>query len=231
VRRIIIALLAAFLAVAVAVAPAPARKQEEKKKNDPTVDVNGCGPEWLKDTVPDYPGGFDFHEICNEHDRCYQTKGKKKDDCDKEFYDAMKKKCGEYKGPKYVIYGWKFKAKPKPHFERYDLKEVDFTKETQTHCLGWAKLYYEAVKKLGKKSFEEGQKVAKDPEKPKEPEKKEPPKEQPPPAPPGDAAPAPGEPGPAPSDPAPTQTAPAPPPEPAPTPTPTETTTTVTTAG
>jgi hypothetical protein len=55
--------------------------------------LEGCGPGFFGDyVIPDSPFGFNFYSSCNRHDACYgstgEAEGKKKQDCDKEFYNT-----------------------------------------------------------------------------------------------------------------------------------------------
>lgn len=142
--------------------------------NDPTADVNGCGPGWGAKLVPEKPGGYDFHEACNEHDRCYQTLGKTKKQCDDEFEAAMKKVCDSTE-KKITLWTWKWDKKM-GKFVKTKLKEIDYSDAAKAECKAWAEVYSTAVRgKLGDQSYKSGQEEAqkkKDAE--KKPEEKQP---------------------------------------------------------
>lgn len=75
---------------------------------------------------------------CDEHDRCYQTCGADKDECDREFRDAMQAVCEAAGNPEgsESIWGW------------------------NPNCSSYARIYYEAVKRYGGDAFEERQRQA-----------------------------------------------------------------------
>jgi len=69
--------------------------------------ANGCGgqdSEWIPERWPDV---FDFESACNRHDDCYETLGKTKKICDKQFLTDMKRSCGRYSPQRRVRYGRK----------------------------------------------------------------------------------------------------------------------------
>jgi hypothetical protein len=61
--------------------------------------VNGCGPQggWVAEHltrfIPDSVGAVDFKRACDNHDRCYQTCGVPKAQCDINFYNEAKASC------------------------------------------------------------------------------------------------------------------------------------------
>lgn len=70
---------------------------------------NTCGEagSWKRRLVPDQFGKARFSPACNNHDRCYEKCGKKKDNCDQDFHsdldDACKKAYPSYlRGPCYT---------------------------------------------------------------------------------------------------------------------------------
>ncbi|MGD8454723.1 MAG: RHS repeat-associated core domain-containing protein, partial [Phycisphaerae bacterium] len=84
-----------------------------------TGTTNGCGSEEYK--VPDNPfAPVSFRAACDQHDLCYATIGKTKEECDEEFLVTMRAAC-----------------RAAGHTEP---EEQRFT------CLWWAKMYYEAVR-------------------------------------------------------------------------------------
>ena len=58
---------------------------------DPTGLACGSG---LSELLPDSVGDlYDFEEACRQHDACYDTYGRSKEECDKEFLDNMADSC------------------------------------------------------------------------------------------------------------------------------------------
>jgi hypothetical protein len=97
-RRAVVCLLAVLtltgLSAGVAAASGPYRE-------DPTdglataefIEPNGCGAGVLAVIIPNQPGGFNFTDACNFHDRCYGTIGKTQQECDLAFYNGMQAAC------------------------------------------------------------------------------------------------------------------------------------------
>ena len=102
--------------------------------NDPTADVNGCGPGWGAKFVPEKPGGYDFHKACNDHDRCYQTLGKTKKQCDDEFEAAMKEVCDSTE-KKITLWTWKWDKKM-GKFVKTKLNEIDYSDAAKAEMQG-----------------------------------------------------------------------------------------------
>jgi len=73
----------------------------------PAQAANGCGPnDWRNRVVPEYPLGVNFHDACNQHDRCYgtmwyfvgRTPWAARKACDDALYSRVTNRC-------YVAYG------------------------------------------------------------------------------------------------------------------------------
>ena len=68
-------------------------------KNSPlnAFDVFGlgcdCGSGITSGLVPDKPGGHNFGPACKNHDKCYDTYGASKADCDLQFHEEMQDIC------------------------------------------------------------------------------------------------------------------------------------------
>ena len=95
--------------------------------------VNGYGPnDWRGRYVSNKPFPLvDFRDICNAHDTCYATCGKKKEECDETFCIALKARCHRE---------WDYNSIEKaPPVYGFMLKR----------CLDVAAFYCKAVKELG----------------------------------------------------------------------------------
>ena len=53
---------------------------------------NGCGAQGMKIDVSSYPR---LELCCDTHDYCYDTCGRKRDDCDNDFTKCLQKTCGK----------------------------------------------------------------------------------------------------------------------------------------
>ena len=93
--------------------------------NNQGATTNGCS------FVQDAPGGFDFKPGCDEHDRCYSTLGKTKQECDNEFLRDLLRICISY-----------------PRSDQRD------------GCFAWAKRYYDGVRKWGGGAYFDAQREA-----------------------------------------------------------------------
>ncbi len=128
-----------------------------KQKRGYKPKCNGCGPEsskllnWM---IPDRAlAGYDFTPACNEHDTCYGTCCKNKDDCDRAFFGNMKKQCDKWiervYGPNANIINKILNQLTKSYFK-------DFDRNT---CYGFATMYFLAVSttETGKNAYQCGQ--------------------------------------------------------------------------
>ena len=108
--------------------------------NGLTPAVNGCGAKWSQYVVPDHPpGGTDFTEACNGHDRCYADCTKTKEHCDEEFRTDMRAAC-------HLKYGW-MAITPPP---------TELVKRLRV-CLAEAEIYAKAVRDQGEQAHTETQ--------------------------------------------------------------------------
>lgn len=64
---------------------------QERQAACAALEPNGCGAKdhWLTPAIPNAPGGFDFTEACNNHDRKYATLGYGFDRANREFLEEM----------------------------------------------------------------------------------------------------------------------------------------------
>lgn len=87
-----------------------------------------CGSGISEYFVPDsWWGKYDFSNTCKKHDDCYDTCGKKKTECDKDFLKNMSQECSKLRG-----YWWQ-------------------------DCSATAFIYYQAVDKLGGPAYKSAQ--------------------------------------------------------------------------
>ncbi|MBK9127950.1 MAG: hypothetical protein IPM13_09130 [Phycisphaerales bacterium] len=84
--------------------------------SDQKAPTNGCSSPF-----GDAPSGVNFRGACDEHDRCYQTLGKSRFECDNEFYADMAHLCLAYASSEWQL----------------------------AECLRWAMVYYIAVRVFG----------------------------------------------------------------------------------
>jgi len=140
-------------------------------ESKPRLDPNGCGPGWIPEAVQDAadnPAGFAFKESCDKHDNCYSTYPIPKEytaaqwraKCDEDFGKSMNQYCDTVQGAK-IVDKYKLVIKDKKvQWEK--LGEIKWSDEAaQKHCRYWAKVYTEAVKKLGAAAFDKAQAAAK----------------------------------------------------------------------
>ena len=52
-----------------------------------------CGTGWHESLVPDRWNRADFTVACRNHDQCYGTCGRSKDDCDRAFHGDLRSAC------------------------------------------------------------------------------------------------------------------------------------------
>jgi RHS repeat-associated protein len=102
---------------------------------------NGCGPGGLTGKL--VPEGIrtvvDFSAACEGHDRCYGTWGTWRFQCDRRFREDMEYLCPPTRiGPEYNTIGPSYPGYPNPQ---------------GIACYKAARIYYQAVKRLGKGSF------------------------------------------------------------------------------
>lgn len=57
------------------------------------VPSGACGTSWHERWVRDRWGRADFTGACRNHDRCYETCGRSKDDCDHAFHGDLRAAC------------------------------------------------------------------------------------------------------------------------------------------
>src|SRR5262249_34877694 len=57
-----------------------------------------CGSAFPSSGVRDDPGGYDFSQACKDHDKCYDTCGASKKDCDEKFLQDMLDICEQNYG-------------------------------------------------------------------------------------------------------------------------------------
>jgi hypothetical protein len=57
------------------------------------VPSGACGTSWHEPFVRDRWGDADFTDACRAHDRCYETCGRNKDDCDHAFHVDLRAEC------------------------------------------------------------------------------------------------------------------------------------------
>lgn len=61
---------------------------------DNAVEPSGhCGTSWHESFVRDRWGNADFSDACKAHDECYDTCGKSKASCDRQFERDMESEC------------------------------------------------------------------------------------------------------------------------------------------
>ena len=107
---------------------------EERRKACEKLKPNGCGPAGLMGNfVRNDPGGFDFTEICNNHDRRYATLGFEKDKADRLMLDE---------GAELVL----AQTSPEDRRRRVGISEIN--------------KYYQMVRQYGKKSYDDAQRNA-----------------------------------------------------------------------
>jgi RHS repeat-associated protein len=132
---------------------------------------NGCGPGgWMGKAVPDnIPWFIHFNSACDGHDRCYGNwnKNTKRSVCDRKFYSRMQTSCGplyhcapcmslECGGP--VQLGVSTPKSMWPwDWWHHHTEPCDFQYNV---CMKFAKVYYTAVRKLGKPVFDNNQLAA-----------------------------------------------------------------------
>ena len=64
-----------------------------------------CGRSWNEPWVRDTYGNADFTDACRNHDRCYETCGRSKDDCDSTFHGELRDVCrSAYPSPWHVVH-------------------------------------------------------------------------------------------------------------------------------
>jgi hypothetical protein len=91
-----------------------------------------CGSGWNEPIVPDNPFGFSFSNCCEEHDRCYETCGQIKKNCDNNFENCMLNSCDS------MGLGRPLR---------------------RSMCRNWANRYAWFVKTFGESSFRNAQKI------------------------------------------------------------------------
>ncbi len=61
------------------------------------ADPYPCGPSWmgegLRKLIPQEVGGADFRPVCRRHDRCYQSSGVPRRECDQRFREQLLCQC------------------------------------------------------------------------------------------------------------------------------------------
>jgi len=60
---------------------------------EPLLPAGACGTGWHEPLVPDRWGRADFTGACRNHDQCYDTCGRSKDDCDSAFHGDLRSAC------------------------------------------------------------------------------------------------------------------------------------------
>ncbi len=94
-----------------------------------------CGSGWNEPWIRDRYGNADFTEPCRTHDRCYDTCGRTKDDCDSEFHAGMRERCRRaYPSQWHVI--------------------------QRRACLETANTYYSAVHRMGGDAYRAAQRAS-----------------------------------------------------------------------
>jgi RHS repeat-associated protein len=59
---------------------------------------SGCGDARTDKYVPDNPYGFGFSSACKAHDKCYDTCGNSREQCDAQFLTDLRKACNRWAG-------------------------------------------------------------------------------------------------------------------------------------
>jgi len=89
-----------------------------------------CGSGRFENWIRDSYGDADFTGACRNHDKCYDTCGKRKEDCDDVFKSEMHDVCNS------TYSSWN---------------------PTRALCIGIANTYYSAVNRLGGDPYREAQ--------------------------------------------------------------------------
>ena len=105
-----------------------------------------CGSGWSEYVVPDSPGGFNFSQPCENHDNCYDTCGRSKDDCDSTFLKDMMSVCTKH--PE-VVEEWCFSTYTHSYTICRDVPRA--------RCEIFALEYYNAVFKWGSNIYKKAQ--------------------------------------------------------------------------
>ena len=105
-----------------------------------------CGSGWSEYVVPDSPGGFDFSSPCENHDNCYETCGRSKNDCDSSFLKDMMSVCS--KQPEVV---------EELCFSSYTHSYTTCRDMPRARCENFARTYYNAVVRWGGNPYNNAQ--------------------------------------------------------------------------
>lgn len=94
--------------------------------------AGACGADWHEPLVPDRWGRADFTESCRSHDRCYDTCGRSKVDCDGAFHSDLRSACRN------AYSNW-------------------LQRPQRRTCLELANTYYSAVHRMGGDAYRDAQ--------------------------------------------------------------------------
>ena len=118
--------------------------------NNPILNADylglACGSGWSEYVVPDSPGGFDFSSPCENHDNCYETCGRSKNDCDSSFLKDMMSVCS--KQPEVV---------EELCFSSYTHSYTTCRDMPRARCENFARTYYNAVVRWGGNPYKNAQ--------------------------------------------------------------------------
>lgn len=92
-----------------------------------------CGTSWHEPLVRDHWDAANFSDACEQHDRCYETCGRSKAECDHEFERNMEAECRD----------------------AYPGGGIDYLRRNS--CIGIANTYAVAVEHLGSVPYHDAQ--------------------------------------------------------------------------